>query len=670
MKKYLIAKPTQPISSNLNSNKNFDSKTIKNTVDIKKDLRILPNSLEPYQPIVDFPVNSDNRKFLASWYKIFLWLEYEPDNDKAFCFTCKKFPSPDTNKTFLISGYNNWKNAIISFKKHENSRAHLLSFERWAIKKVANKSCIELLSEKKSKEMSDNRKNLIKIVESIIYLAKQGLAFRGHNEKNDSINKGNFREFIDFFATKDSSLSIFVNGSKNANYCSPTIQNELVGIIANEVRLKILSMIKSNKIFALVLDETSDITNVEQMSFCFRYVDNELNIHERFLTFCSAPTTDGESLFKIIKEALKNFGLNLSDIVGQCYDGAANMSGAYKGVASRMLNENKKALFVHCYAHKLNLALQDSCSSISEKPLIDFKTAKQLVNATLNHLEDSLSSDAFEDLWKKCSDLKKKFNISKPELCRKRAIKKRFKGAVNDTNQYKSVKSKFKAQHKELILKLIQCLDDRFSEDLKPISFIHDILFDFEKQFSLNLLTSNLIIYKDLIDFESLLSEIKVWQNFRKRPEMDLKLEECSIDKLQEIYLTIPISSASPERSFSCLKRIKSYLRNSMNQERLSDLALLNIEKEEINDTKVIGQVDDIGKPSTLQKDLDYLNEWSKKWLMEFNEEKCVVIHYGSSNQKCQYLLGSTETGHKLFESAKEKDLGVIQGIPVNSLEI
>ena len=92
---------------------------------------------------------------------------------------------------------------------------------------------------------------------------------------------------------------------------------------------------------------------------------------------------------------------------------------------------------------------------------------------------------------------------------------------------------------------------------------------------------------------------------------MDLKLEECSIDKLQEfftknnlknlfpsilmlfrIYLTIPISSASPERSFSCLKRIKSYLRNSMNQERLSDLALLNIEKEEISNINLNRIVD------------------------------------------------------------------------------
>jgi len=44
------------------------------------------------------------------------------------------------------------------------------------------------------------------------------------------------------------------------------------------------------------------------------------------------------------------------------------------------------------------------------------------------------------------------------------------------------------------------------------------------------------------------------------------------------IYLTIPVTSASSERSFSKLKIIKNYLRSTMNQDRLSDLSLLSIE--------------------------------------------------------------------------------------------
>ena len=46
------------------------------------------------------------------------------------------------------------------------------------------------------------------------------------------------------------------------------------------------------------------------------------------------------------------------------------------------------------------------------------------------------------------------------------------------------------------------------------------------------------------------------------------------------LFLTLPVSVASDERSFSKLKLIKTYLRSCMTQERLSDLALLSIEKE------------------------------------------------------------------------------------------
>ncbi|KAJ4451918.1 hypothetical protein ANN_03396, partial [Periplaneta americana] len=51
------------------------------------------------------------------------------------------------------------------------------------------------------------------------------------------------------------------------------------------------------------------------------------------------------------------------------------------------------------------------------------------------------------------------------------------------------------------------------------------------------------------------------------------------LHKLELLIITIPASSSSVERSFSAMKRIKSYLRNTQCQERLSSLALLSIEK-------------------------------------------------------------------------------------------
>jgi hypothetical protein len=47
-----------------------------------------------------------------------------------------------------------------------------------------------------------------------------------------------------------------------------------------------------------------------------------------------------------------------------------------------------------------------------------------------------------------------------------------------------------------------------------------------------------------------------------------------------KIYLTMPPSTATTERSFSLLKRVKTYLRATMWQERLSALALLHIHRD------------------------------------------------------------------------------------------
>ena len=49
---------------------------------------------------------------------------------------------------------------------------------------------------------------------------------------------------------------------------------------------------------------------------------------------------------------------------------------------------------------------------------------------------------------------------------------------------------------------------------------------------------------------------------------------------LFEIYLAIAVSTITAERTFSALKRIKSWMRSTMGEERLSNLAILNIYRE------------------------------------------------------------------------------------------
>ncbi|CAF1100634.1 unnamed protein product [Brachionus calyciflorus] len=56
---------------------------------------------------------------------------------------------------------------------------------------------------------------------------------------------------------------------------------------------------------------------------------------------------------------------------------------------------------------------------------------------------------------------------------------------------------------------------------------------------------------------------------------------------LYKKYLALPVSNANSERSFSVLKRIKSYLQNTMSQDRLNDLSFIHIESEEADQIDV-----------------------------------------------------------------------------------
>lgn len=52
------------------------------------------------------------------------------------------------------------------------------------------------------------------------------------------------------------------------------------------------------------------------------------------------------------------------------------------------------------------------------------------------------------------------------------------------------------------------------------------------------------------------------------------------IDVSLRMLLCTPVSNCSTEGSFSCLKRIKTYLRSSTSEERLNYLAVMNIEAD------------------------------------------------------------------------------------------
>ena len=49
----------------------------------------------------------------------------------------------------------------------------------------------------------------------------------------------------------------------------------------------------------------------------------------------------------------------LTNCTGQCYDGGAKESGVQKSVQALMKKEAGHCLYVHCFAHSLNLCIKD-----------------------------------------------------------------------------------------------------------------------------------------------------------------------------------------------------------------------------------------------------------------------------------------------------------------------
>ena len=66
--------------------------------------------------------------------------------------------------------------------------------------------------------------------------------------------------------------------------------------------------------------------------------------------------------------------------------------------------------------------------------------------------------------------------------------------------------------------------------------------------------------------------------------ENNLDKSFTEITKLLNILIAIPMCSTEAERSFSALKRIKTYLRNTMGQTRLYSLSILSIGRDLVSD--------------------------------------------------------------------------------------
>ncbi|XP_050532948.1 uncharacterized protein LOC126900953 [Daktulosphaira vitifoliae] len=238
---------------------------------------------------------------------------------------------------------------------------------------------------------------------------------------------------------------------------------------------------------------------------------------------------------------------------------------------SKLNNDTKQVLNQIDY---VNIALQTKNQTID--------VADKMLNGLIKSIQEIR-----EEGFQKCLKLKIKPVSVEP--------------TERENKSYESTESEFRAQCFEALDSILSSLCWRFekmSQIACDFSFLSGNSLSTMESENIKLWVNDLALKYDRdLNATELYSEIESFKyqgpllmtSFEKATHLDIlkHIHKYSFQDLYpnlevalRIFLTIPVTTASCERSFSKLKIIKNYLRSTMSQSRLTSMAILSIEKD------------------------------------------------------------------------------------------
>lgn len=155
-------------------------------------------------------------------------------------------------------------------------------------------------------------------------------------------------------------------GKGHVSYLSSVICDELIGLMNNFILNTIVKEIIQAKYFSIIVYSTPDITKKDQLTIVVRYITQNGDSEERFLTFLSSTGHKGDQMEDALIKKFTELGIEIENCRGQAYDNASNMSEKYNGLQARIKKYSKNAVFVPCAAHSLNLVGSNAAESTKE----------------------------------------------------------------------------------------------------------------------------------------------------------------------------------------------------------------------------------------------------------------------------------------------------------------